>query len=350
MGLRMTPARNRLTSGIRATLALFALAAIGLLVWLGMFPTRLDEISESQSIRKQVAFYLIEQKYDELDRLAAEYRDSKGRTAAGRWKLSHFYSGLSDAARTVSVDREGHARFEERFLAWIAHNPKSAAAHIGYAIALIDHGGLYIRSRQPDQIDDDEWAAYYTYLGMAREHLVESAQGAGVDPHWYKVMLMIARGEGWSRERFRELLDEAVARYPYYHEIWYAAANFLMPRWYGSFREIEGLAQDAVNRTYSQDGGSLYALIYWHVSTADDGRALIAQPNPVWHGMSRGFEDMIERWPDQWLINSYARLACLARDREKAREAFALMKMPPVGKAWDGLTPTFENCVAWLEG
>ena len=86
------------------------------------------EISETKAIRKQVASYLIAGKYDELDRLAIEYRETEARTAGGQWKLAHFYAGFRQAASAVAFDREGYVLLEEKFLAWAKHNPDSAPA------------------------------------------------------------------------------------------------------------------------------------------------------------------------------------------------------------------------------
>lgn len=313
-------------------------------------PSDVAEIEASRSARKETATLLIAGKYDELDRLAAKYRKSGARTASGRWMLAHYYAGFRQAARAMAFDREGYVRLEEKFLEWAKHSPESASAHIGYAMALLEHAWFYRGNGPPAQVLERNWGPFYSYLGLAYDYMIEHAQTGKTDPHWYRVMMIIARAQAWKAEQFQELFDEAVAAHPYYHEIWYGAADYLMPRWYGSYEEIAKLASDAVDYTSDREGTSMYARIYWYISPAEDGRDLIASSKPVWQGMSAGFDDMLERWPDQWNINNYARLACLARDQAKTRDLLDRMDGPPLAEAWARAWPSYDKCRDWANG
>jgi len=348
MSVAVTAVRRRAFLRLPAT-AVLALAAVFLTACVAP-PGDMPEIEASKSVRKETATLLIAGKYDELDKLEAIYRKSSMRTASGQWMLAHYYAGFRQAARAVAFDREEYVRLEEKFLAWAKRSPQSTSAHIGYAMALLEHAWYYRGYGPPEQVLERNWGPFYSYLGLAYDHMIEHAKTGKTDPHWYRVMMIIARAQAWKPEKFQELFEEAAAAHPYYHEIWYGAADYLMPRWYGSFEQIAALASDAVGRTGDREGAALYARIYWYISQAEDGRDLIATSKPVWQGMSASFDDLLERWPDQWNINNYARLACLARDRKKTRDLLARMDEPPLAEAWERAWPSFEACRNWADG
>ena len=50
--------------------------------------------------------------------------------------------------------------------------------------------------------------------------------------------------------------------------------------------------------------------------------------------MKKGIDDVLKRYPDQWNINNFTLFACQAKDREKARELFQLIKEPPLLAVW----------------
>ena len=55
---------------------------------------------------------------------------------------------------------------------------------------------------------------------------------------------------------------------------------------------------------------------------------------------------MLKAFPDQWNINNFAKFACIARDREKAKELIDQVSGDPIPDAWGDGT-IFENCKDW---
>ena len=71
-------------------------------------------------------------------------------------------------------------------------------------------------------------------LNRAYEFLQHYRDIADTDPHWYQVMANVLRGFGAESEEFWQLIMEGISDYPYYHDIYFAAALYYSPEWYGS--------------------------------------------------------------------------------------------------------------------
>ena len=61
-------------------------------------------------------------------------------------------------------------------------------------------------------------------------------------PHWYFVMLEIARDQGWDKQLTRSLFERAIALEPAYYHSYREYANDLLPKWNGERGEAEAQA------------------------------------------------------------------------------------------------------------
>jgi hypothetical protein len=162
-------------------------------------------------------------------------------------------------------------------------------------------------------------------------------------------MASIATGLGMNKSEFQKLIDEGLKREPLYYQLYFTAINYFTPKWHGSAKEIEEFANSAVGRTKEQEGLGMYTRIYWAASQDQYGQRLFIDSNVVWEKMKKGMDDVLKRYPDQWNINNFALFACLAKDREKARELFNLIKEPPIVKVWKS-EPNYLRCKSWAYG
>ena len=90
----------------------------------------------------------------------------------------------------------------------------------------------------------------------------------------------------------------------------------------------------------------MYARIYWSASQTQYGRDLFTDSDVIWEKMKKGIDDVLKRYPDQWNINNFALFACLANDKEKARELFNLIKQPIIWKVWKS-EADYQQYKAW---
>ena len=230
---------------------------------------------------------------------------------------------------------------------WINAYPDSPAARIAYSMALIDHGWSFRGCGYSNTVSADDRKSFDAYIDAAYQNLITYKYMATIDPMWYQMMLTVAYAKGWDKDEFYQVYKEAVTKEPYYYQTYFTAAEYLMPKWYGDIKQIEELAQDAVNRTKSQEGMGMYARIYWYVSSSSFETDLFTKSMADWSNMKSGFEDILKRYPDTWNSNNYARFACMAEDRGTAKDLMSTIGNEPIEQAWQPIS-LFSKCQQWI--
>lgn len=312
-------------------------------------PAEAGELEDRRTISTHVSSLFQAEEFAELDRLAGKYRAEEARTGSGLWKRTMFYGGLYVARGSEEPYDDAFLRtVEKKFLRWAEQNPESTAARIGYATTLVDHAWFFRGTGPGSRVPPEAWKPFRDYLAKARQYLLDHKQVAGIDPQWYDIMLVIAKGENWSLLAFQRLVDEAVAAHPYFYEIYFRAIDFLLPKWHGDLALIEEFATFAVEKTREKEGVGMYARVYWYASQAQFGTELFADTRVVWDRMAAGIDDVLARYPDQWNINNFAYFSCLARDREKASELIARIEGPPIPSVWGYDDAAFGECQGWI--
>lgn len=287
--------------------------------------------------------------FQRLEDDSTTYRQGKSRTASGVWKLTVFYSGISEALTVRGNPNKIDANFDDlemKVQKWMRRFPDSPTARIAYGILLSNRGWAFRGKGYASEVNPESWAPFRKYVAAARTHMEKNKSIAAIDPRWYELMLSIARSEGWERTAFEELLEEGLSREPLYYQTYFLALEYLLPKWHGGLADIENFAQAAVARTRQQEGSGMYARIYWFASQTHFRNDLFSNSLAVWPRMREGFEDVISRYPDSWNLNNYAKFACLAKDRAKTEEIMKRVEAQVVPEAWS--PPTLrESCRAW---
>lgn len=312
-------------------------------------PMRAGELRERRIISGSTAAAFINNDFAYLEKWSTLYRTEKSRTSSGIWKLSLFYAGLGQAVNSLAAGEKRESAFREiegRTARWAKRYPASPSAHIAHAHALIIHAWAFRGNGYASTVKQEAWAPFFKYIAMARQHLESHKAVAAADPQWYQTMLIVATAENWPRDQFVRLLDEALDREPLFYETYFAALEYLLPKWHGGVREIEAFATAAVKRTAKQEGRGMYARLYWYASQTQFDNDLFADTLAAWPRMKEGFEDVVARYPDAWNLNNYARFACLARDKAKTRELLKRTESMTVPEAW--LRPSLrDQCSRW---
>jgi len=296
---------------------------------------------QQQSQQEELKSY-----HKELDLLADKYRKFEERTSSGVWKLSEFYSAFGpgvDARDTQQWDAY-IANLED----WIQENPASPTPRIALAWTLIKRAWAHRTTLPARHVKPDAWKAYEYYVSQAKNYLLQNKAVTSQDPHWYDVMATVAMAEGWPLEQYLELISEGTTRYPYYYGIYFAGANYLLPRWHGSFEKLDAFANAAVERTKEKDKNGLYARVYWSASGTIKKHRLFAESAVNWEKMRQGIFDILEQYPDQWNINNFAYFACLAKDKETTKKLSGMVTAPIPG-VWEA-SEVFDACKNWADG
>ena len=304
------------------------------------------ELEDRQAINDQVSALFMDERFDELERMAQQFRATEARTSSGLWKLTLFYSAINDVADAEDEEDQYWESIEAKASRWINAYPGSPTPHIAYAMILIGHAWMFRGDGWSDDVKPENWKPFQEYLARAARHLWEHKDVADVDPRWYETMLVIARAENWDRERFDKLVNEATERHPYFYQIYFAAIDYLMPKWHGSKEQVEAFANFATAKTAAREGAGMYARVYWYAAQAQYRSRLFTESAVVWGRMKQGIDDVLARYPDQWNINNFAHFACLAWDGRETRELIERVQGAPIPQAWDS-TSQFEQCKTW---
>jgi hypothetical protein len=166
-----------------------------------------------------------------------------------------------------------------------------------------------------ETVTAEGWKLFETKISRADQVLEKSKHRASRSPLWYQLRLGIARDTGWDHERYRALFEEATQRFPWYVPLYLWAANYLSPKWGGTYETVDALARRTTAIPLGADY-SLYARVYWHLT---DGEPIEFEPfrdsRAAWPLMKAGFEGLMKRYPkSQWNLNAYAYFACRADD------------------------------------
>lgn len=306
------------------------------------------ELEDRAEYARRFSTMFIDEKFAALDRLSDEYRTTESRSASGLWMLTHFYAGITTVADTDIPDENYWANIEAKALRWAEASPNSPAPHNVYASFLIAHGWRFRGSGWAHKVRKEDWAPFYEKLAKAREYLLQNKRIASIDPKWYEEMMVIARAEQWDRRRFDELVNEAISRHPYFYQIYFAALDYLVPKWHGSKEEVEKFAKLSVEATKIREETGMYARVYWYASQTQFGNGLFTESSVVWDKMKKGIDAVLARYPDQWNINNFTRFACLAGDKNKARELIGRIEGAPLARAWSDDPQLFEKCKVWV--
>jgi WD40 repeat protein len=279
-----------------------------------------DGEAERRSISAAVHRLLEAQNFSALEKQADDLRQRKTRLRQGRWELQVFYDGVNGALYAG----DDPAKWRDAFAkldAWHRQYPQSITEPVARAHTLVGYGWSARGSGWSSEVSDAGWRLMNERLKQARDALEASAKLPQRCPEWYCAMQAIALGQGWKRDEYDRLFEEAVAREPSYYDYYFNKAYYLAPRWFGRSGEWERFAEDAASRYDKKEGLTLYARIAW---SKDFLFGNIFRESAIeWPKMRDGFLDIMKQWPDSaWNRNNFCRLACTAGDHATAARLF----------------------------
>lgn len=274
-----------------------------------------NEMKIRQHIIDQVQQALERSDFTTLEELSRSFRENKSRTHSGIWKLSVFYDSFR-----IEKNEAAHVTREKLIDDWVQAYPKSPSAHIVKSKTLLYRAWFYRGNNIVKETPSDAWLPFYTYVNLALENHLKYKEIASIDPEWYAVTIQLAMVSNWKRTEFDNLIKEAIEREPYYYDIYLKAFEYLLPKWHGSFEEADQFARNMQNVTSKEDGRSLYARIYWNLNSTNINHLFRDDKFASWPEMKKSFDDMMIRYPDEWNLHNYAKLACLAGDKETAHQ------------------------------
>jgi hypothetical protein len=282
------------------------------------------------------------------------------RLPSGVFRLSRLVQSVDDALNAPAS--ANYADLDSALRAWDAHwtnmeakagrwaqaIPGSSAAAVFRSEIFVRHGYAFRGGGYSSSVSSENLEKFQAYVQRAYQALAECADCSRRDPQWHAQMLKVARLQaGRAGHRHATAWEAAVAAFPYYYDIYFEAAMTLAPQWGGSAAAVESMARSAADRTQDREGQALYARIYWSASRLFGGDP-VKNGQAEWPRLRAGFDDIVQRYPDPWNLNSFARFACQQGDVPTLRRVFRLIGNQIDLLAWGG-PRQLERCLAVVD-
>lgn len=226
---------------------------------------------------------------------------------------------------------------------WLAARPQSILATIALS---------KVYAYQAWSLRDSDAGKSLELNLQGQKLLLAQSERGRKDPNWWAVLLTQAHNTRMPAKEQRQLAQDAIAAFPQHPDIYTRIATTRVPQEGGSHKALADLAGQAVENTKPHEGQSLYALLYWSVQDqlAPNGQAAFTHRQVDWPRIRAGFDDLVQRHPDPYNINTYARLACVAaKDKKATAEVLQRMGNNIVQQAWSS-REEFMGCQAWAGG
>ena len=159
--------------------------------------------------------------------------------------------------------------------------------------------------------------ALYAYRSeMAAAALEEVADRASNNPLWYTLSLNVGLDQSKDREQLQAIFDQGFARVPKYRPLYRRMLRILMPRWGGSYEDVDKFINRINAQTGNENDFQRYAELYSDYARMEgDELDLFSDTPAFWSGLRIGYLGLVKRYPRSDVVfNSYANFACRAGD------------------------------------
>jgi hypothetical protein len=206
-----------------------------------------------------------------------------------------------------------------------------AALRLSYANAWRIRGGAFSKDVPPEQTR--QFAAKLSETAALLELATPALKQTTL---WHNLMLAVVQDESVYRQRTRAVFLTAATKWPRHFDFYEVAVSRLVPRWGGSWRDVDVFVREWSTRLEATEGKSMYARLYISVLTTGG-------PNPNetvidMQRMDESLRDLLRRYPAPKFTAFAASLACFNGDKT----AF--------GTATKKLDPVDDGPAYWIRG
>lgn len=246
------------------------------------------EQNERDGILSKSESLLLASNYDELDKIADEYRSKKVAFTDGEWKLSVLYDGMSYYLRQAPEDNWVNRL--DNLKGWVSAKPNSITARVALAECLVGyafHGRSYAYA---NEVKEDQWKHFEERLEEAALVLEQAKNLQQVCPGWWAAYQRIALGGSLDKTQYDDFLESAIAYEPTYNVFYFRTAWHLLPRWFGEEGDWEQFATSIADRVGGPDGDILYTRIVWFMDRRAPGKVVYKNPKIMWQRVNNGIK------------------------------------------------------------
>jgi hypothetical protein len=292
-----------------------------------------------------IARFLKQEKFEQLDCLADQVRSGKERFSGGTWKIHILYEGLERPVEPpMHATSEDWNMLGQRLQRWQLARPKSITARVALAWVDINYAWEARGDGFAKTVSENGWKTFGERITEAKRILDDASTLPTKCPEWYTAMQDVARDEGWSMDKARDLYDEAVKFEPDYYYFARNMAYYLLPKWHGEQGDTEKFMQETADRL----GGDKGDILYFQVATF-----VICGCEEDPHLSSERIEKGFEASERQYGV-SMLNLNLIASLESKYRESDAVLVekvLARIGGQWDedtwGTKKDFDAAKEW---
>lgn len=263
---------------------------------------------------------LISEKFDDLDRMAAQLRREKSRFPGGEWKLVYFYSALDKPELTDKDTLEHLAHLRH----WIAQRPESITARVALATSLHRWAWVARGNGMAGTVTQEGWKLFGERIQESMSVLAAAANLHEQCPQWYSEMMIVGLAQSWNASQMREVFEQGIQFEPGYFRLYKQYANYLLPKWDGKPGDATAFAKTSADNLGGEEGDQ----IYFHIATAIIGKngADFGVKEMDWPRIQRGYQAIAAQYGNTaWLKNEIAFMAWKFKDSAFARQQFDLI-------------------------
>jgi hypothetical protein len=305
-----------------------------------------------QSIETSCRSLLEAEKFIELDRLITNYQNVVRKTPGGVSTVEVCFAGGLAAQQSSDgispEDADVWDALEARAKRWMSADPASPFPYFYYAEVLSEHGWAYRGSGFVDTVNEKAWPLFHQYISRSTDVLLQHKTLLQGSPRWYQARIEQERFGAGERRVVQDLLMAGSKIFPDEISIYFAAADYYAPKWYGAPGDLDQLGRYAAKTSSATQGDSFYARIYYHVTIACGctGKHYVQETAVDRQMLSRSIDDLLAHYPDPSNFGKYGRLACLYGDWSEVRKVLAISP-PGVDSALWGGKDQLEQCKSW---
>lgn len=316
------------------------------------FPSRADaDLDMRQQMAKRIARAWQAEDFRTLEAMENQFLDPAQRTPSGKRLLAVFekylgsfitirptadvLDGILHGTPTLGAEwRNGPdpkvyqnrelewKKVEERIGRWERAYPDSPHPKIARAIYFNNKGQYFRGGNWASQVPAEAWPIYLDNAARARKVLMETQAVSKRNPMWFSEMFSTLGAQPLPADAVESLVADTLKSGQGYQTALDVAFIYLQPRWGGSYKKMERFARQAQRLTEPQEGGEVYARLYWNLVTGQPDemdRDFFARTGASWPLLKDSFERMVRQHPEPRNLSGYALFTCMANDPTGAR-------------------------------
>jgi hypothetical protein len=293
---------------------------------------RLDGKQDRNQFKAAVWQTFKREDFETLEILGGELRRNRELLNDGSWLSEAFFAGFrlgaNDSPRTYQQTEQRLAHWEQ---AW----PESNVLPMIKGGFQLDLAWKWRGDDYAETVSAEGWRGFKSELATARQ-IIENNPAEQVYPEYYSLLQTVALGQGWPREEYMRLFEQAIRVEPEYCKFYCSVAHYLLPRWYGKKDEWVKFAEQQRRKENAAAGDILYTRIaesnrgYYHDFFRDSGVS--------WDVMASGYQYLIRQYPgSRYLKSLYANLCWKAGDRARLAQTLPKIRADPDMTVWVNL-------------